>query len=58
MKMFPTNASLEQKHPILFNENTTIHYRIPQGIGKQININDQGGKIVKTFTAMLVFDVM
>ena len=56
--MFPTNASLEQKHPNPFNENTTIHYRIPQGIGKQININDQGGKIVKTFTAMLVFDVM
>ena len=58
MKMFPTNASLEQKHPNPFNENTTIHFRIQQGIRGQININDQGGKIVKTFTAMLVFDVM
>ena len=50
MKMFPTNASLEQKHPNPLNENATI--LLPYSAGhREININDQGGKIVKTFTA-------
>jgi hypothetical protein len=45
------NASLEQNNPNPFTKNTIIRYSIPQGSTGQIIIYDQGGKLVRTFTA-------
>ncbi len=51
MPMATSNASLQQNQPNPFNKNTIIRYTVPQGSKGQINIYDQTGKIIKTFTA-------
>lgn len=49
---------LEQNQPNPFNQNTVIRYHLPSNTAGKINVYDNNGKLLKTFTANETGQVM